>query len=123
MGGALAAAAPALVITNLNMRQGPGTNFGIITTIPGGSTVDVTGCTGEWCNVVWGGMGGYAVARNLDLGGPGTGAGCPGPGRRRGRPCHRPAPLLGTALLLWRRLLLWAAAIIAASEAARSAVM
>jgi uncharacterized protein YraI len=70
MGSALAAAAPALVLTNLNMRQGPGTNFGIITTIPGGSTVEVTGCTGEWCNVVWGAMGGYAVARNLDLGGP-----------------------------------------------------
>ena len=65
----LASAAPALVLSNLNMRQGPGTNFAVVATIPGGSTVDVTGCTGEWCTVAWAGRGGYAIARNLDLGG------------------------------------------------------
>jgi uncharacterized protein YraI len=76
----LAAAEPALAIANVNMRQGPGTNFGIITTIPGGSNVDVAACVGEWCTVRWNGRTGYVIARNLDLGGdagPGEG---PGPG-------------------------------------------
>ena len=35
-----AAAAPALATKNVNLRQGPGTNFPIITTIPGGSIVN-----------------------------------------------------------------------------------
>jgi uncharacterized protein YraI len=77
-----AAAEPALATANVNLRQGPGTNYGIITTIPGGSTVDVINCSGEWCNVQWQGRGGYAVARNLDMGGgpgPVAGPGVVGP--------------------------------------------
>ena len=35
-------AEPALVTTNVNLRQGPGTTYQITTTIPGGSTVDVS---------------------------------------------------------------------------------
>jgi uncharacterized protein YraI len=66
-----AAADPARVISNANLRLGPGTNYGIATTIPAGSTVDVSGCAGEWCTVRWNGRIGYAVTRNLDLGGPG----------------------------------------------------
>jgi hypothetical protein len=73
----LAAAAPALVTRDTNQRQGPGTNFAVLGTIPGGSTVEVAGCDGEWCTVFWRGRRGFAVARNLDLGGPGPG---PGPG-------------------------------------------
>jgi hypothetical protein len=42
-----ALAVPALATKNVNMRQGPGTNYPIVTTIPGGSTVDVTGCQGN----------------------------------------------------------------------------
>ena len=37
-------AVPALATSNVNLRQGPGTNFPVITTIPGGSTVEVSGC-------------------------------------------------------------------------------
>jgi uncharacterized protein YraI len=48
-----AEAAPALATNNVNMRQGPGTNYPIVATIPGGSTVEVAGCQGEWCTVVW----------------------------------------------------------------------
>ena len=70
-----APAAPALAVSNVNLRQGPGTNYGITTTIPGGSTVDVAGCTGEWCTVHWEGQTGYVIARNLDLGDPGPGPG------------------------------------------------
>lgn len=79
LASAAASAAPALVITNLNLRQGPGTDFGIITTIPGGTTVNVITCTGEWCNVTFGGRGGYVLARNLDMGGPAPVGVVPGP--------------------------------------------
>ncbi len=65
----LAAAAPATVGTNTNLRQGPGTNFGVIMTVPGGSVVDVIRCGGEWCNVMADGRPGYMIARNLGLGG------------------------------------------------------
>jgi hypothetical protein len=64
-----ASAAPALATTNVNVRQGPGTTYQIITTIPGGSTVDVTGCSGQWCQVTWQGQQGYAIATALDTGG------------------------------------------------------
>ena len=64
-----AAAAPATVGTNTNLRQGPGTNFGVIMTVPGGSVVDVIRCGGEWCNVMADGRPGYMIARNLGLGG------------------------------------------------------
>jgi uncharacterized protein YraI len=64
-----AIAAPATVGTNTNLRQGPGTNFGVIMTVPGGSVVDVIRCGAEWCNVMAGGRPGYMVARNLGGGG------------------------------------------------------
>ena len=64
-----AGAAPATVGTNTNLRQGPGTNFGVIMTVPGGSVVDVIRCGAEWCNVMAGGRPGYMIARNLGGGG------------------------------------------------------
>jgi len=66
----LANAAPARVATNTNLRQGPGTNFGVIATAPAGSVVNVIRCGIEWCNVTWGGRPGYMIARNLGIGGP-----------------------------------------------------
>ncbi len=47
-----ASAGPAPVITNLNLRQGPSTDFGN---------------AGDWCNVTFGDRGGYVLARNLDM--------------------------------------------------------
>ena len=64
-----AAAAPALATNNVNMRQGPGTNYPIILTIPGGSNVDVGGCQEQWCAVSFGGQNGYAVATSFVMGG------------------------------------------------------
>jgi uncharacterized protein YraI len=64
-----ASAAPATVVTNTNLRQGPGTNFGVIMTVPGGAVVDVIRCGVEWCNVMAGGHPGYMVGRNLGGGG------------------------------------------------------
>jgi uncharacterized protein YraI len=69
-----AAAAPAVVSTDLNMRSGPGTQYGVITTIPGGATVDVDGCTGSWCAVNFNGRSGYASASYLQ-GGASVGGG------------------------------------------------
>jgi len=66
----LANAAPATVASNTNLRQGPGTGFAVIMTVPGGSVVDVIRCGGEWCNVMAGGQPGYMIARNLGMGGP-----------------------------------------------------
>ena len=63
-----AAAAPALVTGPTNLRQAPGIDAAIIGRIPGGTTVEVTGCSGEWCTVFWAGRRGYAIARNLDRG-------------------------------------------------------
>ncbi|HZO44347.1 MAG TPA: SH3 domain-containing protein [Xanthobacteraceae bacterium] len=75
-----AAAAPATVGTNTNLRQGPGTNFGVIMTVPGGSVVDVIRCGVQWCNVMVGGRPGYMIARNLGGGGaPVAVVGAPAP--------------------------------------------
>jgi uncharacterized protein YraI len=60
----------AAVTATVNLRSGPGTDSEIITTIPAGSTVRITSCSGEWCEVTWNGRSGYAIARNLSAGGP-----------------------------------------------------
>jgi hypothetical protein len=77
-------AKPGLAIANVNLRGGPGTDSEVITTIPGGSPVRVTGCTGEWCAVTWNGHSGYAIARNIDIG-----------GRRPARPYRPPLGYAG----------------------------
>jgi uncharacterized protein YraI len=75
-----AAAAPAGVRSNTNMRQGPGTTYSVTATVPGGSVVEVSGCNGQWCTAHWRGLTGYMIANNLDLGGSGAGGpGGPGP--------------------------------------------
>src|SRR5690242_10050339 len=77
-----AAAAPATVSTDLNMRSGPGTQYGVVGTIPAGETVDVGGCTGSWCAVNFNGRTGYASANYLSggasVGGGGVVAVAPG---------------------------------------------
>ena len=59
----------AVVTANVNLRSGPVTDAEIITAIPGGSTVQVGDCNGEWCAVSWNGRDGFAIARNLDTSG------------------------------------------------------
>ncbi|MDP2409930.1 MAG: SH3 domain-containing protein [Pseudolabrys sp.] len=67
----IAAAAPALVTADLNLRSGPGTNYGVVNVLPGGSTVDVLSCSGSWCRVGWGNSVGFASRSYLDVaGGP-----------------------------------------------------
>ncbi len=63
-------AAPGLATTDVNMRQGPGTNFPVVTSIPGGSNVDVRACDAGWCAVRFGPYAGWVNASYLDFGVP-----------------------------------------------------
>jgi hypothetical protein len=105
LSAASAAAAPALAVNNVNLRQGPGTTYTIIMTIPGGSNVDVGGCSGQWCQVTFQGQNGYAIATSFDQGGgaPPPGAAGPPPAGYAGPPAgpppagYAPAPPPGYA--------------------------
>src|SRR5258708_35460847 len=66
----LAAAKPATVAAEVNLRKGPGTDSEIITLIPKGTMVEVGGCTNGWCKLSWNGQDGYSIATNLGLRGP-----------------------------------------------------
>lgn len=59
-----AQAAQGMTITDLNVRKGQGTNYGVLATIPGGSQVNVTGCGDGWCYVHE--YGGFASANYID---------------------------------------------------------
>lgn len=76
----------AVTRTDLNLRVGPGTDFGVIDVIPGGYPVDVLGCLDayEWCDVDWDGLRGWVSARYLEH--PGTSAYLPQVGPRIGVP-------------------------------------
>jgi Bacterial SH3 domain len=76
-------AAPALATSDVKLRQGPGTNYRIVGTLPGGSTVEVSGCRGRWCTIVWQGRRAYVTAASLA---GGTAPGGPGPGLPPGPP-------------------------------------
>jgi uncharacterized protein YraI len=65
-----AAAAPAAVTGDLNLRSGPGTGYAVVGTMPAGATVDVRDCNGAWCRVAWGNAVGFASRSYLDVGGP-----------------------------------------------------
>jgi uncharacterized protein YraI len=69
LSAASAAAGPAYVPGNLNLRAGPGTNNEIIGKIPGGSLVDATNCAEGWCEVVFRELKGFAIQTGLDLSG------------------------------------------------------
>lgn len=56
---------PVAVNTNVNLRQGPGTNFPVVLTIPAGAPVRVSGCSGQWCQVTFQGQSGYVIATSL----------------------------------------------------------
>lgn len=63
----LAHAAPAIVVTNVNLRAGPDTGYPRIATVPSGTGVDVQGCTQgyEWCDVIVGPDRGWIAAGYL----------------------------------------------------------
>lgn len=68
LGIAAAAAQPATVTSDLNLRAGPGTNFRVILSMPRGSRVDILDCRGTWCQVDFRGRVGWASANFLAVG-------------------------------------------------------
>lgn len=68
-----ALAVPGTTSADLNVRQGPGTDYGIVTTIPEGAAVEIENCLEgmSWCQVTYNGTTGYASATYLmaDVGG------------------------------------------------------
>ena len=61
----VAAAKPATLATDTNLRKAPGTTSEVITLIPKGASIEVGACDAGWCQVNWNGQDGYAIARNL----------------------------------------------------------
>jgi len=74
---------PAVIGSNVNLRQGPGTSYTVVTLIPAGSPVNVTGCKGGWCQVSFQGQNGYIIATAIA---PPGGPGGPPPGAMAGGP-------------------------------------
>lgn len=60
---AAANAYQACVSADVNLRTGPGTYYDIIYAIPYGTTIEVYGCDGGWCQASWQGYQGYLAAR------------------------------------------------------------
>jgi len=64
-----AQAAPGTVTSNVNVRQGPGTNYGVVDTVRRGQQVDVQQCQGSWCYIAKPGPDGWISAQYLSAAG------------------------------------------------------
>jgi len=53
---------------SVNVRTGPSTAYARIATLPAGAEVDVGACSGSWCRISTGGIGGWVSANYLDIG-------------------------------------------------------
>lgn len=64
-----ARAAESIVINHTGLRAGPGTGYPLLMRLPKGAAVDVLGCVAgwKWCEVVAGGVHGWAVGHRLSL--------------------------------------------------------
>lgn len=62
-------AAPGVVTSNVNVRSGPGTNYGVVDTVRSGAQVDVQQCQGSWCYIAKAGPDGWISSRFLSAGG------------------------------------------------------
>ena len=63
----LAQAANAFVTGNVNIRSGPGTQYGRLATIPAGAAVTIRGCLSgySWCDVRYAGRNGWVSSNYL----------------------------------------------------------
>ncbi|MBS9475771.1 SH3 domain-containing protein [Ancylobacter radicis] len=66
-GTVAAAARPAVVTNDLNVRSGPGTRYAVVGSLPAGVQVNVGSCGGGWCRA----GGGFVSANYLSFGGRG----------------------------------------------------
>ena len=63
------ATGPAKVTTSLNLRSGPGTSFGVVTVMPRGAVVSLTGETSNgYLGLTYNGASGYAAEQYLEIG-------------------------------------------------------
>lgn len=62
-------AAPGVVTSNVNVRSGPGTNYAVVTAVPGGTTVDVQRCDAGFCYIQGRRVEGWVSAQYLSAGG------------------------------------------------------
>ena len=62
-------AAPGTVTTNVNVRSGPGTSYGVVDTVRRGEQVDVQRCDGSWCYIAKPGPDGWVSSSYLSSGG------------------------------------------------------
>jgi len=65
------AASAAITESAVNMRSGPGTQYDVVTTLPGGARFDVSNCNGAWCQGSFQGRSGFVSSNYLDFGGEG----------------------------------------------------
>ncbi|WP_108461197.1 SH3 domain-containing protein [Devosia naphthalenivorans] len=71
-------AAPGMVTSNVNVRSGPGTNYGVVDTVRRGSQVDVQQCQGSWCFISKPGPDGWVSSSYISTNGRPGNAGQPG---------------------------------------------
>ena len=62
-------AAPGVVTSNINVRSGPGTNYGVVDTVRAGANVDVQQCQGSWCFIAKPGPDGWVSSQFVSRGG------------------------------------------------------
>jgi uncharacterized protein YraI len=68
-GTAATVAVEAFATGGVNVRRGPGTNYGVVDQLRRGESVDVRGCSGGWCQIVHSGPDGWVSASYLSRGG------------------------------------------------------
>ncbi len=65
-----AAADAAYTAASVNLRSGPGTDYGVILTLPPGAYVNVHYCQPSWCSVTASGYDGWVAASYIGGGRP-----------------------------------------------------
>jgi uncharacterized protein YraI len=73
-----AQAAPGTVTTNVNVRSGPGTNYGVVSVALQGQRVDVQQCERSWCYISAGRVSGWVSQQYLQATGGGNTPNRPG---------------------------------------------
>ena len=63
-----AQAAPGTITSNVNVRSGPGTNYGVVDTVRSGTQVDVQQCEGSFCYITKSGPDGWVSSTYIDRG-------------------------------------------------------
>lgn len=63
------AATPAVTVTSLNMRAGPGTQYPVVVAMPVRAPITVYGCAAgiAWCDVGWGRERGWVAANYIQV--------------------------------------------------------